>query len=300
MDHPLRSDQNRELRKRVVQLLKNGFSIQRQSNIVFVCGGNEPNHMRKQFQLVFANLLPNYEFFEPEFAMKNYFTLEDTEPFDISEFEEFVAEISHSIIIFPEGPGSFAELGYFAGQQHLASKTLLAIDGNRQKRDSFISLGPAKKIHDASKFQPNIQLDYSNPDFSVISQRITDRQPLHKKLRYFTVNEFNNTSPFELFALIQQIVTLLRIATIEDIEFFLFSLFDGHIRPSKTKQITSVLVGSGRLIEVGQYGHLVPNDQNSQLLKLRDGVKTEHDVLTIDISACLLSAPLELKSLLEI
>lgn len=169
MDHPLRSDENKSLRREIYQLLSNGFSIPRQSNIIFVCGGNEPSHMRKLLQSKFESSLPGYQFFEPEFAMRKYWTLGDDEPFDITTFEELIGELSHSIIIFPEVPGSLAELGYFSAKPELSKKILLVLNEAHLKKDSFISIGPAKKIADVSTFQPNIEMDYRKPDFTRIS-----------------------------------------------------------------------------------------------------------------------------------
>lgn len=299
MDHPLRSDSNKSLRKRVVGLLENGFSIARQSNIIFVCGGNAPESMRRRFQAEFPTILPGFEFFEPEFAMKSYFTLGDQIPFDISEFEELVGQLSHSIVLFPEAPGSIAETGYFSAIPELAQKIVLAVDGTRQRSDSFISLGPAKKIHDASRFQPNIQFDYDNPDFTVISNRIIERAPLHRTKQHFEVKAFAEATTFELFALIQQLVSLLVIATIEDIEFFLRSLYDSQISSSKVKKVVSILVGSKRLVEVGDYGHLTVPEGVEPFLQLRDGFKTTNVSITIDISALFFSAEPELKALFE-
>ena len=130
MDHPLRNNTNKVLRGRMVHLIKNGFNIINGSNIVFVCGGNKPTDMRSRFENAFEGLLADYEFFKPEFAMENYFSFGDTEPFDIADFETMVAELSLAIVVFPEAPGSFAELGYFSGQDALTAKTVLALDSN--------------------------------------------------------------------------------------------------------------------------------------------------------------------------
>lgn len=297
MDHPLREDLHKSLRKGMATLLENGFTIARQSNIIFVCGGNGEDSMRRRFQAEFSDLLPGFEFFEPEFAMKSYFALGDDIPFDIAEFEELVGHLSHSIVIFPEATGSFAETGYFAARPELAQKILLAIDAQRQRNDSFISLGPAKKIHDASIFQPNIQFDYANPDFTVISTRIIERSPLNKTRKQFNIDVFSNLSTFELFALIQQLVSFLVIATIDDLEFFLRSIFKSHLSMSKVKKVVSILVGSKRIRAVGDYGHLA-TDQNSEFfLKLRDGFKTKSDVLTVDISGTFFDAEPEFQEL---
>ncbi|MEQ8710863.1 MAG: retron St85 family effector protein [Rhodospirillales bacterium] len=300
MDHPLRSKDYKLLRGRVVQILREGFHIRRQSNIVFVCGGNNPEkHLRKKFQLEFSKHLPNHEFFEPEFAMNSYFGLGDEVPFNISEFEELVGQLSHSIVIFPEAPGSFAETGYFSARPSLAKKIILVIDFKRQKSDSFISLGPAKQIQDMSKFQPNIQFDYESHDFSIISKRINERSPLSKTKKSFEVKTFKLIEPFELFCLIHQLVKILQIATTEDIEFFLMSLFKGIVNKSKIKQMISILVGAKKLVEIGDFGHLAIHENESGLLSLKDGAKTEHDVLSLDISASFISADSEFRDVLN-
>jgi hypothetical protein len=299
MEHPLRNEKYKALRKRVLDILREGFSIQRKSNIIFVCGGNDNNHMRRQFQAKFSSLLPTFEFFEPEFAMKSYFTLGDDIPFDISEFEELVGELSHSIVIFPEAPGSFAEVGYFSAIPKLARKIILAIDLNWQHSDSFISLGPAKKIADISIFQPNIQLDYKNPDFSLISQKIQERSPLKKTKESFSIKEFASTNTFELFSLIYQIVYFLKIANTGDIEFFMQALYRGHYNSSKIKKIISILVGSKRLTEIGEYEHLRTDDKSPVFLSIKDGFRTTQDVLSLDISTAFLSADPEFQTILE-
>ncbi|MFV2053224.1 retron St85 family effector protein [Aliiroseovarius sp. YM-037] len=298
MDHPLRSDDHKSLRRKLYKLISNGFTIPRQSNIVFVCGGSELHHMRRRFQEEFEALLPDHEFFEPEFAMRKYWTLGDSEPFDITTFEELIGNLSHSIVIFPEAAGSLAETGYFSARPNIAKKILLAINAAHLTTDSFISIGPAKKIADVSIFQPNIQFDYENPNFCLISQRLLDRAPLHATRRALRIKAFSDMDSFELFGIIQSMVALLSIATVDDIEFFLRGLFAGHIGPSKAKQIVSILVGSGRLSEIGDYGHLKVKDEGSFILQIKDGARTERDVLMVELSAVYLGADPEFSSLL--
>jgi len=299
MDHPLRNETNKELRRRVIHLLSNGFNIIRQSNIIFVCGGNKDGDMRRKFQKVFPELLPEYEFFEPEFAMKDYFSMGDTEPFDIADFEKLVGELSLAVVLFPEAPGSFAELGYFSGQKDLVKKIVLALDISHQGCDSFISLGPASKVDRESIFKTSLQMDYKNPDFKLVSQRINERVKLNEIRKKFVIGKFAEMSSFELFALTHQLVELLVIATIEDIEFFLTALFRNHFSASKSKKIISILLGSKRLVEIGEYRHLKVNNDKPQALKLRDGFKTTYDELTIDISAQLYAADSEFEEILQ-
>lgn len=298
MEHPLRSDEHKSLRRRLYKLISNGFTIPRQSNIVFVCGGSEAHHMRRRFHNEFDALLPGHQFFEPEFAMRKYWTLGDSEPFDITTFEELIGNLSHSIVIFPEAAGSIAETGYFSARPDLSKKILLVINAQHLKKDSFISIGPAKKIADSSIFQPNIQFDYDNPNFELIANRLKDRAPLHATRRAMQIKQFSEMGSFELFAIIHSMVSLLGISTIDDLEFFLRGLFSGHIGTSKTKQIVSILVGSSRLIEVGAYGHLKVSNEEEVILHIKDGAKTEHDVLKVDLSAIYLGADPEFCSML--
>lgn len=290
MDHPIREDTSKVLRGRVVQLLKEGYYILNQSNIVFVCGGNQSNDMRSQFETVFPTLLPDYEFFKPEFAMENYFSFGDTEPFDIADFETMVAELSIAIVLFPEAPGSFAELGYFSGQPPLSQKTVLALDLNHQHSGSFISLGPATKIAKTSIFGYPIQLDYNKPDFTMVSTRITDHAKLSKRKRKFSPKEFNSLSTFELFAFIHRLVNLLVVATGDDVESILRSAFKSHVSPSRIKKVISILVGSGRLKEIGDFGHLTASNERTFALTLVDGAKTDLKEISVDISALLYSS----------
>lgn len=290
MDHPLRTDENKQLRKRVVQVLKNGFNILRQTNIVFVCGGNEAANMRRLFQRQFSDLLPDYEFFEPEFAMENYFSFGDTEPFDIADFERLVADLSIAIVLFPEAPGSFAELGYFAGQDELASKIVLALDSNHQRLGSFISLGPASKIAKRSIFGLPIQLDYTNPDFVLVSTRIKEHARLRQRRRRFQPGTFSDLTSFELFGLCHMICEVLTVATGEDIESILRGMFESHVSPSEIKKIISILIGSERLQEVGEFGHLASAPGKPHALTLVDGAKTEMDEISVEIST-MLNAP---------
>lgn len=240
--------------------------------------------MRRQFQQYFEANLAEFEFFEPEFAMKNYFSEPDAEPFDIAEFEQLVGDLSHSIVLFPESPGSIAEMGYFSAVPALAKKTILAMDSSKQKYDSFISLGPAKKIQEKSRFHPNIQFDYACPDFDVVAERI-HRFPLGMKKKAFSIGKFSEMPAFEIFGLVRELVALMTIATLEDVEFLLRGLFSGIIAPSTVKKITSILVGSGHLFETGDFGHLAVNHKTNAILEIREGFKEAREELLLMLAA---------------
>ena len=283
MDHPLNSKSQKELRGRVVQFICNALLVQNQSNLVFVCGGNDADCMRRKFFEYFKSNLADHEFFEPEFAMKSYFSSEDIEPFNIAEFEEIVAKLSHCIVIFPEAPGSFAELGYFSTNEIIRRKIILAIDSNRQMMDSFISLGPANLIQRHSKFHSNIQLDYKNPDFDLIKVRLTTRAPLTKNKRSLLLNKFNSLSDYEIYALTKAIVSILTIATLEDIFYIYSSIFKNVYNRSKIKQIISILVGSNHIRTVGDFGHFSVVENSRGLTSVRDGLLNTNSEIRLQL-----------------
>lgn len=135
-----------------------------------------------------------------------------------------------------------------------------------------------------------IQLDYNSPDFSMVSTRITDHAKLSKRKRKFSPKEFNNLSTFELFAFIHRLVNLLVVATGEDIESILRSAFKSQVSPSRIKKVVSILVGSERLVEVGDFGHLTASDKRPFALSLVDGAKTELTEISVETSALLYSS----------
>ena len=65
---------------------------------------------------------------------------------DLLTFEDFLAEVSDSIILLVESPGSFCELGAFSYADKLFNDKLLIIIDEKYKNDkSFIMSGPVAK-----------------------------------------------------------------------------------------------------------------------------------------------------------
>jgi len=299
LDHPLIHEENKALRRRVVNLFSSAYTAPRESNIVFVCGGNGPTDMRQRFLEHCKKSDIEFEIFQPEFSMDNYFSSGSKEPFDIADFEILVGNLSKAIVIFPEAAGSYAETGYFSAKDDLAAKSLLVMDSYYQNKDSFISMGPAKKIEKKTLFYPVVQMSYSNPNFEDLLDRIRKRKrgEYKKKLSWSLLSEL---SDYEYFCLIQEITRALSAVTISDLEFILRALSNSRLSVEKIHHLTSILVGSGYLIELGDFGHLVANEAKPPLLQIRDGRKTEHTEIQILLSSLYLDADQEFRELLEV
>lgn len=299
MDHPLIEEDNIKLRRRVIELFHNkALSVRAGGNIVFVCGGNKSTDMRPQFSEYCKTTIPEFTIFFPEYAMNDYFSSSIPEPFDIAAFEMLVGELSHAIVIFPEAPGSFAETGYFSAIERLSSKTILALDAARQLNDSFINMGPAKKIADNSVFQPNIQIDYANPPFNYITTRIKSRgTSTNKKL--FIVQKFTEHSAYEQLCIIHKIVSILTIATIDDILYVLRGIYKSHISEPRARHISSILVGAGFLVRVSDYGHYALSDKSEPLLETRSGYIEQESSIRLELAELYEGADPEFLAIVE-
>lgn len=268
----------------MLSLFKNAYSVPRESNIVFVCGGNEAHHMRPLFRQHVETNSPQFDIFHPEFAMENLFTSNLSEPFDIADFESSIGSLSKAIVIFPEAAGSFAETGYFSAIPELAKKTILVLDAEYQGYDSFISQGPAKKIEELSIFRPALHMSYKTPDFDLVIRRVK-KFPISSTRKQLTWDKLSDLENFERFCLVHEIVSFMSIATIDDIEFILRGLSDSHLSVHQFHQITSILVGSKYLETYGDYGHLRASTTKGSLLKIVEGRRTEYNDLRLELAA---------------
>lgn len=297
MDHPLISDRQASLRRRVIQFFRAGYKIRRTSNIVFVCGGNDDTHMRSLFRRFCESNLTDYEIFLPEAAIGDVL-IGDGEPFDIADFETLVGELAHAIVVFPEAPGSYAETGYFSAVEALASKCILSLDFRRQRDDSFISMGPAKKISEKSRFYPLIQMDYENPDFSVVCERIR-RIDRYKNKKTLTINDFSSLSAFDISCIVFEIVNICTIATYEDVVYIMRGLFKGVVQPLKILKIMSIISGAGYLARVGEFGHFTVNKNKESLLEVKEGFREQFDELRLSLADVYLDQEVDFVRLVE-
>jgi hypothetical protein len=111
MSHPFTHPKGKELLKRVAQQFSGtGTYILRDSNIVFVCGGTNDDDMRPRFREYARVEIPHLRIFLAEDAQKDFVTHSEPQFHNIGEFEDIIGEVSDCIVLFPESPGSFAEL----------------------------------------------------------------------------------------------------------------------------------------------------------------------------------------------
>lgn len=252
MSHPFSHPSAKSLLKRVAQLFKaTDTYILKDSNIVFVCGGpmDKPS-MRKKFCEYAKLTLTTLRVFLAEDAEKDYVTHDDPDFHNVGEFEEIIGDVSDCLIIFPESPGSYAELGYFSAREKLRKKILVVNKSTLQSSDSFISRGPIELIDKNSDFKPTIQLNFSRkPKFEIVKERLEKRIKGSKRKK-FESTVYSALTPKEKLFIVFSFVELLIVVSLEGLDFAFKSVF-GHSSTSDIRDLLSILVAAKLVVRIG-------------------------------------------------
>jgi hypothetical protein len=251
MSHPFLHPGGKILLERVSQLFRSDEAyILRDSNILFVCGGpmvcsNNTSlpSMRSRFFAYAKTELMNLRMFLAEDAEKDYVTHDDPEFHNVAKFEEIIGDVCDCLVIFPESPGSFAEIGYFAKNKRLTKKILVAHKADLQGEDSFILRGPIQIIDSDSHFAPTLQIDYGDhANFLPIKQRIEKRITGKKRKKFEFVN-YSSMTTRQRFFCIFEILRFFQVMTFIQIKYAFKSIFE-HARQSDIKNLLSILVAA--------------------------------------------------------
>jgi hypothetical protein len=168
---------------------------------------------------------------------------------NISEFERVIAETVNSVLIFPESPGSFAELGYFSAHEKIGRKTLVAVLHEHQS-NSFINLGP---IHAISKWSiyapiPYVMVSPLNEQMPQIVEKLLGES--QKKRAYrdrFELQTWKDYDSRHQLAILDEIIDLAGAITEADLRQAMAASF-GAYDISKTRLQMAILVASGRIV----------------------------------------------------
>jgi hypothetical protein len=130
---------------------------------IFLCGADKSNNTTIRYKI--AKILSSriayetyYDIIYPEDIFEEM--LYSSSSLDLLSLENLLADSVDAIIIIPESPGSFAELGAFSSNEKLKNKLICVLDIKFQRDKSFINQGPVKLVKGANK--DNIV--FINPD----------------------------------------------------------------------------------------------------------------------------------------
>jgi hypothetical protein len=120
---------------------------------IFLCGASLSQ--KKAIRYKIAQALTNfrdsfyYDLIYPEDIFDEL--LHSSHYKDLLSLENLLADSVDVIVIIPESPGSFAELGAFASNEKLRNKLICIIDRKFKRDRSFINQGPLKLVRAANK-----------------------------------------------------------------------------------------------------------------------------------------------------
>lgn len=244
MGHPFEHPAIGKLLKRVARSYREAPTyVVRNANILFVCGGNikDTNNMRPQFIAFAHDQLSNFRVFLAEDAQKDYFSHPDSVFVNVAQFEENISDVSDCVILFPESPGSHAELGYFAQSKEIRKKLLVVNDAGLQGQDSFISLGPLEIIDRHSRFKPTIHVAGPVGDsFTIVKKRLELRLPTERRRR-ITANKYGDLTFKEKLYFVFEIIRLFQVASYDGIRHA-FKHIWGNAKREELYRILSILV----------------------------------------------------------
>lgn len=144
-------------------LIKSNLFLEKNNKItIFLCGGdvNDDRFGRYKIASVLSRL-KRIELFYPEDLFDDL--LAGQGQHSLLSMENILAESVDAIIIIPESPGSFSELGAFANNEKLSQKMICVQDNKYRNKKSFLNYGPIRLL---KKINPKSVL---RCDFNILS-----------------------------------------------------------------------------------------------------------------------------------
>jgi len=185
---------------------------------------------------------------------------------NLGNFEHVIAEVVDSIVIFPESPGSFAELGYFAAILTPRKKTLVVNRAEHQGQ-SFINFGPLPQFSKDSIYQPIPIVLGANltRGFKQVAERLTYQTSDVAYRKRFDSHPFNDLTPksqlvvlFEIIRLFGFVTELNLLATIKHI----FAAYD----VDRVRRLLAILIAM-EFVTRTRYGDYLVSAKSTALFE---------------------------------
>lgn len=132
---------------------------------------------------------------------------------DLLTFERDSCHLARAVVLFPESPGSLAELGALAVDDSIVDRLLVVVQSmflEQDRRESFLNLGPLKRVYDRGLrcvIGVNTTLDLPADDFEAVMAFIDAQLP-----RALRTERLRIENPTHKLLLIADLVDLLLIA----------------------------------------------------------------------------------------
>jgi hypothetical protein len=246
--------------QRLLEGLKDAFAEdvfhRRKKFILFVCGGpldplpGENPSLRRQFRDWSERELTDFIVVLAEEAFNQTRSYRLTRAVNLARFEAVIGQVADVVVIFPESPGSYSEVGFFSNSHAIPAKTIVANDKFYRAEPSFLNFGPLRSIDAKSIFSPRIDVSTADPteDFGVIKKKLNDWR-IHQKRQRFTYAPYKQLDLKERLSVVLELLHLLRLVTLKDLRYAVKQTF-GPASLDSVGQILAVLKGAGYVTEV--------------------------------------------------
>lgn len=129
---------------------------------IFLCGADISQKDKMRYKIAQALGDWWYSFYYDIIYPEDIFEelLYSSQHIDLLSLENLLVESVDAVVLIPESPGSFVELGAFANDEKLRNKLICIIDKKHKKDKNFINRGPLRLVKKTNKHG----LIYIDPD----------------------------------------------------------------------------------------------------------------------------------------
>lgn len=254
--------------------------INRLSVSIFLCGADVNQKDKTRYKLAenFKEWPYSYKYdvIFPEDIFEEL--LYNSKDIDLLSLENLLAESVDVILIIPESPGSFAELGVFSSNENLRKKIVCVVDAQYKKNKSFINQGPIKLIKNANGkalvyIEPSLIEKYVHRIHTAIG-RIKKESTWTKDVTLLQLEAFLLPAIFLLEPVTEEVL-------ISVVGFAIKT--KKELVPFASKTALNILIKK-KLIEVTTEGYKFTQLGRTQFLNLKNrrGVKTRTETKILD------------------
>ena len=198
---------------------------------------------------------------------------------DLLSLEGLLADSVDAIVLIPESPGSFAELGAFANDEKLRQKLICIIDKKYKKDKSFINQGPLKLVKQANR-NGIIYVDPNN-----IENEIDRLIVALKKVKKVSSKKSDRISLLQLDNFLLPSIYLLEPVSKETLVTIVSSATDDTINSYQTTTTALTILTKKRQIELTINGYKLTKLGIENFLsfrKTRSRIKKQDETIEID------------------
>lgn len=245
---------------------------------VFLCGADRTQEDKIRFKI--ANAL-NQGFRTDIIFPEDIFDelLFSSKTKDLLSLEGLLAESVDAIILIPESPGSFAELGAFANDEKLRNKLICLVDKKYKKDKSFINQGPLRLVKKANNFA----LIFIDPDN--IDEEIDSIFSSLRKMKKISAKRGDKISLLQLENFLLPVIYLLEPVSKETLVNLAESATEDEVNSFQTTTIALTILIKKKQIQLTTSGYKLTTlglETFFAFQKTKTRIKRQDEIVEID------------------